>query len=863
MKKRSMFAGVLALILLVTGIGNPAVYFSDTVKANGTTGWVTSGTIPELYTQETADVLIKSAAEFFTFAKNVTNGDTYEGKVVKLCVDLDMSPYEFFNGVGGMNTKTAFRGVFDGGGHTIYNANVVTDGRYYIGLFNYVYEGTVKNLNVVNLSVDGQSDDVSSKTGGIVGYLEDAVVSNCTFQGNIIGTNYVGGIAGESSSSIIRNCGILNSKISGKIHVGGICGRTYSTCMENSFFDGEVIGTRYEIGGLVGAGTVHLKNCYVIPKFQNISKDVTKIGLIIGNSDAKGSASACYYLQDDKWSVMGDTSNTNYKTTAYTDEQLKSEDFVRKLNANKISYSADTWTGWVKGENGYPRLAKLKQVYFTKEKGVILQDYNMYGEEGQTYSITLKKGTGISEIIPSVHLKSSGAEIKSTYSNGVLKFVMPNESVYMNFTVIEAPPTEKPTAVPTTIPTPTMIPTIVPTTTPIKTPGVYQVIYKNVNGITFENKTTSCEEGRFYSVILKKEQGISEVIPHVYLKDGTKITSYYSNDILSFMMPGSNVYIDFVTIAATPTVLPSITPTVIPSSTPTLVQTENPAEIPGAAPTAEPSMLPGSIQTEIPPTDTLIIPSTIPTAAANESTTVPNTTVPDTTPSLTPTAVPSLTPSTVPSVTPSAAPSVNPSVTPVITVTPSIVPSTVPEPTAIVTMKPTTAPTVIPTQPTVNTTPEKVTLYVGGNVGYSIKLVSSYEDGDKYDLTYSSSDEKVASVTQTGIVTAKKAGKAVIFAKLTSKSDPKLSYSLVASTITVKKAGITFKKPIKVLKVKQKEKLQLNLKGVKGTVKWSISNKRIATISKTGTITAKKAGTVKITASCGKKKATMTVKIKK
>lgn len=49
----------------------------------------------------------------------------------------------------------------------------------------------------------------------------------------------------------------------------------------------------------------------------------------------------------------------------------------------------------------------------------------------------------------------------------------------------------------------------------------------------------------------------------------------------------------------------------------------------------------------------------------------------------------------------------------------------------------------------------------------------------------------------------------------------------------------------------------------KGTVKWKSSNKKIASVSKKGVVTAKKTGTVTITATCNGKKATCKVKVKK
>ena len=57
------------------------------------------------------------------------------------------------------------------------------------------------------------------------------------------------------------------------------------------------------------------------------------------------------------------------------------------------------------------------------------------------------------------------------------------------------------------------------------------------------------------------------------------------------------------------------------------------------------------------------------------------------------------------------------------------------------------------------------------------------------------------------------------------------------------------------------ETLQLKLKNADGKVKWSSSSKKVATVSKKGVVTAKKAGKAKITAALNGKKYTCTVTV--
>ncbi len=68
----------------------------------------------------------------------------------------------------------------------------------------------------------------------------------------------------------------------------------------------------------------------------------------------------------------------------------------------------------------------------------------------------------------------------------------------------------------------------------------------------------------------------------------------------------------------------------------------------------------------------------------------------------------------------------------------------------------------------------------------------------------------------------------------------------------------------KSVKVGKSIKLKAKLSGIKGKVKWSVNKKKIARINKkTGKLTGKKAGKVKVTARVKKLKKTITIKVKK
>ncbi len=125
---------------------------------------------------------------------------------------------------------------------------------------------------------------------------------------------------------------------------------------------------------------------------------------------------------------------------------------------------------------------------------------------------------------------------------------------------------------------------------------------------------------------------------------------------------------------------------------------------------------------------------------------------------------------------------------------------------------------------------------------------------------YNSSDSSVASVDETGSVTANKAGTATITAVITANGE---TFDL-SKKITVKKAPLKFSKKTSSIKVKKSSTFKVKGSGVKtSNVKWTSSKPSVLSINSKGKATGKKAGTAKITAKCGKFKVTTTVKVKK
>ena len=166
------------------------------------------------------------------------------------------------------------------------------------------------------------------------------------------------------------------------------------------------------------------------------------------------------------------------------------------------------------------------------------------------------------------------------------------------------------------------------------------------------------------------------------------------------------------------------------------------------------------------------------------------------------------------------------------------------EPVVTPDVKPTVTPGKNETKPTATPTPvvkpgitAKVSqVYVGKKA--TIKVTKTKVTGK---VTFKSSNKKVATVNSKGVITGKKAGKAVITVKV-CKYTKKL-------TVKVKKPS--FKLVKSSVKLKKGKKTTIRVKAAPvSKVTYKTSNKKVATVNSKGVVTAKKKGTAKITVKC-------------
>lgn len=157
--------------------------------------------------------------------------------------------------------------------------------------------------------------------------------------------------------------------------------------------------------------------------------------------------------------------------------------------------------------------------------------------------------------------------------------------------------------------------------------------------------------------------------------------------------------------------------------------------------------------------------------------------------------------------------------------------------------------------------PLLTTLYAGGDADKSAPIKIVVPTGAKLaKAEYAVSDKTVAEVSAAGMLTAKKAGSAVVTVKVALTNG---ETAVLQRQITVKKAYIKLKKSSYRVKKGKSITLKATAYGSSKKVSFKIkTGKKLAKVTRNGKFTGKKKGTVKVIAYAGKVKKTFSVKVK-
>lgn len=211
--------------------------------------------------------LISTAADLKALADYVNNGDAtdcdadadvcggignFHGYYFKQTADIDLQGVEWdpigYDGEEG----SYFAGNYDGSNYVIRNAafdGKDNDSRNCVGIFGWVYQGSVSNLHIENVAFSS-SGFASQYVGGLAGVVFDSSITNCSVKNSTL-----------SSARTIRNTTRAGALIA------SVAGGTIKEC---SAENNQVISTSYA-GGLIAEqdddnsdGPTTFTNCYVV-----------------------------------------------------------------------------------------------------------------------------------------------------------------------------------------------------------------------------------------------------------------------------------------------------------------------------------------------------------------------------------------------------------------------------------------------------------------------------------------------------------------------------------------------------------------------------------------------------------------------
>lgn len=254
-----------------------------------------------------------------------------------LAADVDMSGEAWM--------PFTFHGSLDGDGHSILNLTVGETGAavketydgnmkvydtYFSGFFDEMEGAQVRNLNLVNLRIDVETD-LPCFIGGITGYMENSSIDNCAVQGTLQLRAHdrmfgVGGIIGygcgdvkDSRADVTLVCIDTDASTKDEQFMGGVCAAGYPNIngcdVAISGFDSDH-GYVHD-GGLVGMYMFYPKGT----QYRGSITDNNVTGKITFFEDNKNRRAYCN-------GFIGEIMNWNFENGRNKDDFIRDEVFT-------------------------------------------------------------------------------------------------------------------------------------------------------------------------------------------------------------------------------------------------------------------------------------------------------------------------------------------------------------------------------------------------------------------------------------------------------------------------------------------------------------------------------------------------------
>ena len=145
------------------------------ILLTATTAWAQEAIDGLTYNTTGGYYEINDEQDLIDLATYVNAGNNASGKTFKQTQDITMTGSNFTPIGVGSKDSNKFGGTYDGGGYTSYSQTK------FAGLFNYVEEGTVRNVILVSPSVTNTHTQSFNgyKVGALIAYTFHSTAENC------------------------------------------------------------------------------------------------------------------------------------------------------------------------------------------------------------------------------------------------------------------------------------------------------------------------------------------------------------------------------------------------------------------------------------------------------------------------------------------------------------------------------------------------------------------------------------------------------------------------------------------------------------------------------------------------------------
>lgn len=231
-----------------------------------------------------------------------------------------------------IGTAEAFAAMKPGGNYQLTADIIVT--APYAENFTGTFDG---NGHTVTLAISGDSDYQALFAKLAAG----AVVKNVMVDGEVTGTDNIGGIAGIATNATIIACANKATVAATGRYVGGLVGKGTGLTMTSCYNQGAVSSTRtrpINMGGIAGYvdGGASVENCYNTGSITGSGKNTAAV---VGWNAA--TVKSCYYLESTY--KVGSCGNGDYTdpTVPKTDTEMRSGDIVTLLGSAFMAKTGD------------------------------------------------------------------------------------------------------------------------------------------------------------------------------------------------------------------------------------------------------------------------------------------------------------------------------------------------------------------------------------------------------------------------------------------------------------------------------------------------------------------------------------------